>query len=379
MRRRLIGWGLIILFALVMYLFSNETVTLALLAAVIIVVPASYALLKFTGRRFEVSITEPNPGAEKSWFTLCMRNGGLLPIASAEMETVCSNLRTGESDMLEINRSIRPRGTVRIPVEVTPANAGRYMLRVPSVRITDPLGLWSRIVECEDAEFVTFLPEIFDLQLVPAGSAAMPESDKQSQKSRGSVAGDMTGIREYVPGDPVRNIHWKLSEKTDRMLVKELGVPVTDRLLLILDSAAEIAQDPVALNTVASVFASLIRSLRQHDFVFSVAWTDPETGEAVIRRIESEDDETAAADEYLAVPASAPSAFRRIERDITENRYAHVVIVGPRIPEEIENIANGCEATVLMYGTNEYFTDKNLTVIGFEAGSFMSDVAGLEV
>lgn len=379
MRRRLAAWGLIILFALVMYLFSNETVTLALLAAVIIVVPASYALLKFTGRRFEVYITDPKPGAEKSWFTLCMRNGGFLPIASAEMEAVCSNLRTGESDILEISRSIRPRGTVKIPVEVTPANAGRYMLRVPSVRISDPLGLWGREKECEDAEFVTFLPEIFDFQLVPAGSAAMPESDMQSQKSRGSVAGDMTGIREYVPGDPVRNIHWKLSEKTDRMLVKELGIPVTDRLLIILDSAAEIAQDPVALNTVASVFASLIRALRQNDFVFSAAWTDPETGEAVIRRIETEDDEAAAADEYLAVPASAPSAFRRIERDITENRYAHVVIVGSRIPEEIENITNGCEATVLMYGTNEYFTDKNLTVIGFEAGSFMSDVAGLEI
>jgi len=379
MRRRLAAWGLIILLALIMYLFSNETVTLALLAAVIIVVPASYALLRFTGRRFEVSIIDPQPGAEKSSFTLCMKNGGILPVASAAMEAVCTNLRTGESDILDINRSIRSRGTVKIPVDVTPTNAGRYMLKVSSVRITDPLGLFSRTAECEDAEYITFLPEMFDMQLMPAGISAMPESDIQSQKSRGSVTGDMTGIREYVSGDPVRNIHWKLSEKTDRMLVKELGIPTTDRLLLILDSAADIAQDPVALNTVASVFASLIRSLRQNDFIFSIAWTDPEKGEAVIRRIENEIDEEAAADEYLAVPASAPSAFRKIERDITENRYAHVVIVGSRIPEEIENITNGCEATVLMYGSKEYFTDKNLTVIGFEADSFMSDVAGVEI
>ena len=55
------------------------------------------------------------------------------------------------------------------------------------------------------------------------------------------------------------------------------------------------------------------------------------------------------------------------------------MIVGSRIPEEIENITNGCEATVLMYGSKEYFTDKNLTVIGFEADSFMSDVAGVEI
>ena len=379
MRRRLAGWGLIILFALIMYLFSNETVTLALLAAVIIVMPASYLLLKFTGKNFAVSIIEPKPGAEKSSFTLYMKNGGLLPVASAEMEASCANLRTGESDLLSINKSIRPRGTVKIPVEVTPGNAGRYVFSVSPVRITDPLGLWGKTVECEDAEYITFLPDIFDMQLIPAASAAMPESDRQSEKSRGSVSGDMTGIREYVPGDPVRNIHWKLSEKTDRMLVKELGVPATDRLLLILDSAADIAQDPIALNTVAAVYSSLIRALRQNDFVFSVAWTDPDTGEAVIRRIENEEDEASAADEYLAVPASAPSAFRRIERDITENRYAHVVIVGSRIPEEIGNITNGCEVTVLMYGTRDSFTDKNLTVIGFEAGTYRTDVAGVEI
>ena len=379
MRRRLAAWGLIILFALIMYLFANETVTLAMLAAVIVVVPASYALLAFTGRHFEVSVTRPQTDAEKSVFTLSMKNGGFLPVASAETEAVCTNLRTGETDILEINKSIRMKGSVKIPVEVTPGNIGRYRLSVSPVRITDSLGLWGRTADCGGAEYITVMPELFDMQLMPAASAAMPESDRQSEKSRGSVAGDMTGIRENVPGDPVRNIHWKLSEKTDRMLVKELGVPATDRLLLILDSAADIAQDPVALNTVATVFASLIHSLRMNDFIFSIAWTDPSTGEAVIRRIENEEDETAAANEYLAVPASAPSAFRRIDRNVIESRFAHVVIVGSRIPEEIDDITNGCEVTVLMYGSGESFTDKNLTVIGFGAGSYAADVAGLEV
>lgn len=379
MRRRLAAWGLVILFALIMYLFSNETVTLALLASVILVVPASYALLNFTGRHFQVSVTKPTADAEKSVFILNMENSGLLPIASAETEAVCTNLRTGETDMLEISRSIGMKGSAKIPVEVSPQNIGRYMISISPVRITDSFGLWGRTVDCGDADYITVMPELFEFPLISAASSVMPESDRQSEKSRGSVAGDMTGIREYVPGDPVRNIHWKLSEKTDRMLVKELGVPAADRLLLILDSAAEIAQDPVALNTVATVFASLIHSLRLNDFIFSIAWTDPLTGEAVIRRIENEEDETSAADEYLAVPSSSPSAFRKIERDVIENRFAHVVVVGSRIPEEIDDITNGCEVTVLMYGSKGSFTDKNLTVIGFDSGSYATDVAGLEV
>ena len=223
------------------------------------------------------------------------------------------------------------------------------------------------------------LPELFDIVIIPAGVSAMPEADTQSRRTKGAVSGDMTGIREYVAGDPVRNIHWKLSEKTDKMLVKELGEQLTDQYLLLLDSSADIAQDPAALDAVASVFASLIRAMRENDMILSAGWTDPVTGEAAVRRIITDDDVSAAADEYLAVPASVPSAFRKIKRDLIEDRYAHVVIVGSRIPDNIEDITNGCQVTVLMYGGAHSFTDKNLTVAGFEAKTCAADLAGIEL
>ncbi|MCQ2538114.1 MAG: DUF58 domain-containing protein [Lachnospiraceae bacterium] len=34
------------------------------------------------------------------------------------------------------------------------------------------------------------------------------------------------GIREYVPGDSIKSIHWKLSEKTGKTMVREYGMPV---------------------------------------------------------------------------------------------------------------------------------------------------------
>ena len=74
-----------------------------------------------------------------------------------------------------------------------------------------------------------------------------------------------------------------------------------------------------------------------------------------------------------------PSAFKSIGRDIVEGRYAHVMIVGSRIPENIEDLTNGCQATVLRYGDRGGFTEKNLTVIGFEASTYASDTAGIEV
>ena len=379
MRRRVIAWALIIFFALILYIFDNETVTLALLVSAVVALPVSYLLLRFTGKHLEVAVSEAVTGSDRSSFIIRMSNKGVMPIAAAEIEVKCTNLRTGESDMFDISRSLGPHKNKDVSVDVTPTNAGRYELVVTSAEVTDPLGIWVREGKCSGAGYITCLPDMFEMQLMSAGSSAMPESDRQSIKSKGSVAGDTIGIREYIAGDPVRNIHWKLSEKMDKILVRELGASVTDRLLVIMDTTADIAQDPAALNAVASVFTSLIHALTLSDMIFSISWTDPVTGEAVIRRIESQEEAASAADEYLAVPAFVPSAFRRISRDIIESRFAHVIIVGSKIPEDIENITNGCQVTVLMYGTRESFSDKNLTVIGFDAGSYQTDASGIEV
>jgi uncharacterized protein (DUF58 family) len=67
------------------------------------------------------------------------------------------------------------------------------------------------------------MPLLFDMNMVQAGVTAMPESDMEAARTRGAVSGDMIDIKEYLPGDPVRNIHWKLSEKTGKTLVKVLG------------------------------------------------------------------------------------------------------------------------------------------------------------
>ena len=206
----------------------------------------------------------------------------------------------------------------------------------------------------------------------------MPESDTSSYR-KGAVAGDMIGIREYVPGDPVRNIHWKLSEKTDKVLIKELGTPITDQIIVILGAAAERSHDPEALEVIASVFASLIETLRVDSTSLTIAWTDALTGKAVFRKINDEDELKAAADEYLATPASMQGAFSSINRDLAEARYAHVVIVGGKVPAGIESIANGCSVSVLLFGAPGNVTENNVQVVGFGPKTYREDLAGIEV
>ena len=79
------------------------------------------------------------------------------------------------------------------------------------------------------------------------------------------------------------------------------------------------------------------------------------------------------------MPSAGPSAFGRIERDIAESRYAHIIIVGSRIPEGIEAITNGCQVTLLLYGAEGSTSETNLTIAGFHRGSYQKELAGIEV
>lgn len=379
MLKRRIACILLIISALILYLFDNETVTLALLLALIVMPAVSVGLLALSGRNFRISMERAAQSGENPVVRVRIENPDIIPLAAVEAEVLCTNLRTGEADSYIIRNTPRPKSTQEIDLEVMPKNAGRYEIAVSSAVLTDPLQLSSRQIVCQDIEYVTVMPEQFDMQVSYASDAAMLESDRSSDSRRGNDPGEVRAIREYVPGDPVRNIHWKLSEKTDKLLVKELGSPITDQFLVILDTAHEVSQIPAALETIASVFVSLAETIRQDSSGLSLGWTDPETGRAVIRKITEKTDITAAADEYLAMPAAMHSAFERIERDIAESRYAHIVFVGSMIPDGIEAIANGCQVTVLLYGETGSVTENNVTTVGFDADSYKSDLAGIEI
>ena len=379
MLKRRIACILLIIAAMILYFFDNEPVTLALLLALVVMPAVSIGLLALSGRNFAIAMERTAQEGENPVVKVRIENPDLVPLASVEAEVVCTNLRTGEADSYVIRNTPRPKSTQEINLEIMPNNAGRYEIAVSSAMLTDPLGLSSRQVVCSDREYVTIMPEIFDMQVSYASDAAMLESDRTADSRRGNDPGDVRAIREYVPGDPVRNIHWKLSEKTDKLLVKELGNPITDQFLVILDTAREVSRIPAALETVASVFVSLAETIRRDSSGLSIGWTDPETGRAVIRKIQEENDLTAAADEYLAMPAAMHSAFERIERDIADSRYAHIVVVGSTIPDGIEDIANGCQVTVLLYGESGTVTETNITTIGFDSGSYKSDLAGIEI
>ncbi len=374
MWKKRIAWGIIIICAAILYLFDNGTVTLALLICTVLVPLASIVLLLIFGKKVRVQLETKDDSAGE----LRVTKAGHLPLGEVCAIVRCENLRTGQCDQAEI-RTPADRSERCVPLELNKPHAGKHEISLISGTLSDALGLIRCSIQTEGTSGITVYPEVFPIHAsLSSSSAVMLESDRYSDRRSGNDPGEVREIREYVPGDPVRNIHWKLSEKTDKLLVKELGMPVTDQLMVLLDTSDTDADtDYDAMDTVASVFVSLLQTLASEGYEFNAGWNDKD-GQPVQRKIRTSAQIIEAADSFLAAPPGSGSLLSQIEQARTDSRFSHLVITGSRIPDGIDAIAGGAQVTLLLCGWDNA-AGEGMNIIGFHKDNYRQELAGIEI
>ena len=96
-------------------------------------------------------------------------------------------------------------------------HCGTYKIESIKVRVYDRLGL---IPICKKVDLhgeVPVMPELRMPEIVVDSNGFRAKLLSKSQ----SPFSELYDIREYIQGDPIKNIHWKMSAKKDDIMVKE--------------------------------------------------------------------------------------------------------------------------------------------------------------
>lgn len=112
-------------------------------------------------------------------------------------------------------------------------------------------------------------------------------------------------MREYRPGDPLREVHWKLSAKTDKLIVREPQLAENGRILLTFD----LSSDPGQTDSVLDALFWLSGWMCGQGIDHTVCWLDPRSLDVQSADIRTADDLQALLRSVLceAVPAGLPS------------------------------------------------------------------------
>jgi uncharacterized protein (DUF58 family) len=166
------------------------------------------------------------------------------------------------------------RVTCRIPL--TPLRRGVIRLDDLRVLLPDPLGLFQRCVKVRNEPLtLTVLPRRHALPALelPGGASYRIGSDSAGNEIGND--GEFLGLREYRPGDPLRQIHWKSWARTGRPITKELEDTFYPRYGLVLDTRAAGDADP-AFEEMVSVAASFVATLDSGDSLLDLMFVKQE-------------------------------------------------------------------------------------------------------
>jgi uncharacterized protein (DUF58 family) len=144
---------------------------------------------------------------------------------------------------------------------------GFYTLGPTRLRTSDPFGIYTLTLCDQHSSSILVLPPQLSLnqfKLSPGGWSG------DRQQRRGILAHKISeaGVRNYLPGDSLRRIHWRVSAHHDALIVRQLESAASDNwwIFVDLDSTAQagIGQDSTLELSIVLAASLIVRGLREH-------------------------------------------------------------------------------------------------------------------
>lgn len=218
------------------------------------------------------------------------------------VELTVENTFTGHREQEGFSFTTGPQHQV-FQQQLSSKTCGQVVCRLGKARVCDYLGLFSLPVGRPQQATAYFWPTVYSLEL-GLRESAVPNSEGEhtSQKKPGDDPSELSALREWREGDRLSRVHWKLSQKVGRPLVKELGLPLTDHLLFLLDLNGSGQECDLLLDA----FASLSSFLAEREWAHRVVYWSAKAQQLQCLELAGQEDLLPLWQELLAAGCPAP-------------------------------------------------------------------------
>lgn len=310
----------LIVFGLIFY---NNYVLLMLLLIMSVMPFVSLALTIRGKSKIKVYVSSDKASVGKNvpvdvYFDV--ENKSVVSIENFTLDIRIFNAFYGNDEIYEIIVPSTPMSTRRTTMKVSSIYCGRLIVEVFFVKMYDIFGLFKFKLPINAKTEIMFMPyETIELDNIPI-SVHGNADDEELQYVKGDDVSQISQIRNYIPGDRLQNIHWKLSAKAEELQVKEYSLPYSDDVVLLLEVFVDGDMPEIFDEMIEKVFAvagNLIKQGRK----FNITWYDMNRNNFISKEVNNSDELLAGIMElYYAVPekinGTTYEMYRRFHGDI---------------------------------------------------------------
>jgi len=141
----------------------------------------------------------------------------------------------------------------------------------------DPLGLFRLKRELQATSNIVVYPAVLPVPSFVPPLGQLPGGDAVRQRTH-YITTNVSGVRDYEPGDSFSRIHWRSTARTGRLIVKEFELDPTADIWLFLDMHQEVQSSlPFSTEDYEDPWIAILRGRKRADIEL-----DPATEEYVV-------------------------------------------------------------------------------------------------
>lgn len=337
---------------------TGSGAALGLLAALVLLPLCCLPVNLILARRVKLSVRMPVNGrkGETAEAELIMQNPTRLP-GCLVCRVRAENQLNGQRAVYRLSRGIVPKCGGSMPLAISSRYCGRLRLTVEDARLYDCFGLIGIRLSTDAHGAVVIQPETFPQNLLVTPAQAYVQDNEDFANDRpGQDLSEVFQIRDYVPGDSQRQIHWKLSHKYDRLIVKDPSLPIT-RSAAVFWERAEDDPTPERTDAQAEIVVSVCRNLLAQSVQFTVGWNDA-AGQCVWMQVRELDDLIGILPRLLtASPTRGLSGAALLRQSTPAGAYSHLIYIAARRNEAVDDLSALGRLTALICGERFHEAD----------------------
>lgn len=211
---------------------------------------------------------------EKLTGSIIIRNVSWLPILSGKIFLQVKKSITGETEQFSMEIKALAKKDGKIDFLMDSDYMGTLDIAVLGIEVYSFFGCIKKVTQSKLRKEVMILPKTSELHFpVQNSGIACSFFDDQEGGRKGNGPGEYFGIRPYVDGDSMKQIHWKLTGKTDEYMVKEVEIPMMRIPLIFLETRVE-KKDAAMIDGLLEAFFSISQHMGEERQKHCLCWWD---------------------------------------------------------------------------------------------------------